>query len=72
MPFELYVRFGRAEDAPRDVQTFTFQTEAERTAFINGMWALYENRSGNYDITEKDAAGDFLPDPELNEDEEEA
>jgi hypothetical protein len=59
----LHVRFGDYEDAPRDVHTFIFATEAERRAFIDGMYTLWQHTGGEYRITEKLPDGTFAPDP---------
>jgi hypothetical protein len=59
----LHVRFGDYKDVPRDVHTFVFGTEAERRAFIDGMYTLWQHTGGEYQITEKLLDGTFAPDP---------
>lgn len=59
----LHVRFGDYDGHPRDVHTFIFDTEAERRAFIYGMYSLQRHPGGPYQITEKLPNGSFAPDP---------
>ena len=65
---ELYVRFGVCDGEPRTVETFTFATEDERRAFINGMYALHSRVAGEYDITRKLPDGSFMADPAFEDD----
>ena len=68
---ELHVRFGVAEDEPREIRTYTFATETLRQAFIDGMWELSTNHAGNYDIVQRNIDGSFPSDPEWDYEEEE-
>jgi hypothetical protein len=63
---ELHVRFGIPDDGPRDVETFTFKTEAEQKAFIDGLYALHSRSTDSYDI----ARDPDDPDPEWDEEED--
>ena len=63
MAIELHVRFGNYEDKPREVRSIAFATEAERRAFIDGMYTLWQHTGGEYQITEKLPDGNFAPDP---------
>jgi len=63
MAIELHVRFGDYVGEPRKVYTTAFETEAERRAFIDGMYSLWQHTRGEYQITEKLPDGRFAPDP---------
>jgi hypothetical protein len=68
MAIDLHVRFGVCEDEPREIHTFTFATEGERKAFIDGMFQLSVYSSGEYSIAM--SADEPDPDFEYDEDEE--
>ena len=63
MAIMLHVRFGDYDGRPREVHTFIFDTEAERRAFIDGMYTVLQHTGGDYRITEKLPDGSFAPDP---------
>jgi len=63
----LYVRFGVPVDGPRKVETFTFNTEGEQRAFIDGLYALHSRGDVEYDI----AQSPDEPDPEWDDEDEE-
>ena len=63
MAVMLHVRFGDEDGKRREVHTFIFDTEAERRAFIDGMYTLWQHTGGEYRITEKLPDGTFAPDP---------
>jgi len=67
MSVKLHVRFGHYDGEPRDVHSFTFDTEGERQAFIDGMYQLSVLSAGEYDITSEWPNGEFAPDPEHEE-----